>query len=247
LPVQAFSEELKEMRNVFLMKVGMVSSLIFGLAACSVDTPNNYQTQVPADYQAVDQTLPAWSEFSPKLDEKHEMVGTPEIQNVIESGEKLSCRTRRFDLTTNPTEIVTYNPDMGSFWVGSLLQGKGYKAGIGSLRELPIRQRTPITLFVNRFGGSTTKTVSLPNAATVQQGISDIIVELQNSKIPVSTDVSFESKRQYSLEQSLLEAGISAKFLGSSVKIRAKHVHHRNGTTTNPSFSIQFGFDPDSS
>ena len=52
-------------------------------------------------------------------------------------------------------------------WLGSLLQGDGYVNGLGSLKELPIRERAPLTIFIDLLGTGITQTIESPDAASV--------------------------------------------------------------------------------
>ncbi|ANY85535.1 hypothetical protein BB934_45795 (plasmid) [Microvirga ossetica] len=132
----------------------------------------------------------------------------------------MSCTTTPYSLTTNPDKIVTFAPDVAATWPGALMQGAGLSLGLGSFRELPIKKRAPIHLSVDLLASPNTKTVVNPSASTIRSAISDLIVPLQG-KEDFGGSIAFSMSETFSLEQSLLEVGLSAKYAGSEFK--AKH------------------------
>src|SRR5467141_3695741 len=90
--------------------------------------------------------LPSW----PQPNKPGNFVGdTTPAEDQVENGHAMSCSTTAYTLATNPEQIVMFEPDLGSLWPGSLLQGKGFAAEIGSLRELPIKKRSPLNVSVS--------------------------------------------------------------------------------------------------
>jgi hypothetical protein len=63
------------------------------------------------------------------------------------------CKTTRYTLAGNPDQIVIFQPDVQVLWPGALIQGNGLLS-IGSLRELPIRERAPIPVSVRAMARS---------------------------------------------------------------------------------------------
>jgi hypothetical protein len=98
---------------------------------------------------------------------------------------KYSCTTTPYSLSTSPDKIVSLDPDANKLWLGGLLQGQGYVDGLGSLRELPIRQRAPLKLYIDLLGKGVTETVPHPDAASMQQAISDLVLRATAAKTPV--------------------------------------------------------------
>jgi len=59
------------------------------------------------------------------------------------------CTSTPYSMTSNPREIVMYNPDVAIVWPGALIQGKSRKE-LGSLLGIPIAERTPIRISIRR-------------------------------------------------------------------------------------------------
>ena len=146
---------------------------------CS-DSPTDPVTPVnTANMDAFAADLPTWDEFSPQRQSANVQMGDPEEAPFTHDGRDFTCVTTNYSLTENPQEIVTFNPDSEILWLGSLLQGTGYVQGIGSLAELPIRQRAPLTISIDLLTQDNSRTVANPTVATVTQAIGDLISTAQ--------------------------------------------------------------------
>jgi hypothetical protein len=171
------------------------------------------------DYNQFSGSLPSWSQFSPVLsDQDKGDESATQFFDDISVGITYGCKSTPYTLTRTPEAIVTLSPDIDAFWVGSLLQGRGYREGIGSLTELPIRQRSPLTLYIDVLGPQISKVVDYPDAAKVQQSISDLILNLQDSKTPLGGSIAFSEKKVHSTEQAALSLGVSAKYMKVKIK-----------------------------
>ena len=67
------------------------------------------------------------------------------------------------------------DPDVNILWLGALLQGRGYKQGIGSLAEWSVRERAPLQIAIDLLDGRSTQVVVNPNMASVNQAIGSIV------------------------------------------------------------------------
>jgi hypothetical protein len=188
------------------------------------------------DYDGYSATLPTWESFSPQLPDAEVKLGETESRNRVFEGADYRCDTTPYSITKTPEKIVTLNPDIDAFWVGSLLQGKGYAQGLGSLRELPIRQRAPVTLYIDLLGPGINRTVENPDASSVQQAIAELIIELQRSNIPFSGDISYLETTKHTTEQSSLNVGVSGKFLSARVSASLASSRHFSETTVTAHF-----------
>lgn len=206
-----------------MRKLAYIALTTLVLAACSTVTPPDPETpkEGPSepgrsvDYTAYSAELPSWREFSPLQPAGEVKVeGSETTFNELVGAVVHTCTTESVDLTSNPSKIVTFNPDVGALWVGSLLQGKHYVDGVGSLAELPIRERAPITLFVDKLADDISRTVENPNAATVQQAISGLVNALDNTGGNVSSSIYYTVTTAYSAEQTAMHLGISARYGG---------------------------------
>jgi Thiol-activated cytolysin/Fibronectin type III domain len=136
-----------------------------------------------------------------------------------ESGQrKYECTVTQYTLQSSPDKIVTFNPDAGSLWVGSMLQGQGYVNGIGSLSELPIRERAPVKLFISLLGPGVTKEVAVPSGASVQQAVADLVIQAKQQNTPVPAVIDYKKEIASSSEEFMLKLGFSVKYMSVSVK-----------------------------
>ncbi|GGQ60479.1 thiol-activated cytolysin family protein [Couchioplanes azureus] len=139
---------------------------------------------------------------------------------------KYECQTTPRTLTANPSEIISLNADRGKLWLGALLQGSGYAGGPGSLAELPIRDRAPLTIYADLPGKRILRKVKLPTGARVQQAINDVVADAHSAQIEPPAAYDYDRKEAQSSEEALLKAGISVKYLGAranaSLKISRK-------------------------
>jgi len=191
--------------------------LVGMLAGCGEDETT--KPAVPAaDVNEYMTALPRWEEFSPALADAESATGETVIEEEIVDGTSFQCETTPYSLTRTPDKIVTLNPDSEILWPGSLLQGKGYAGGLGSLEELPIRQRAPLSLSIDLLSEGNTRTVDSPNLATVNQAIGSLIEAAENAGHAAGSDILFTQERMHSLGQASLKMGISATYMGAEVK-----------------------------
>ena len=86
-----------------------------------------------ADCNAYFALLPGWPEYSPEKPDEGKATGRKtSLCNDELEGVTYRWTATPYSLTRKPDQIVTYDPDFSVLWVGSLLQGQGYKDGIGS-------------------------------------------------------------------------------------------------------------------
>jgi hypothetical protein len=142
---------------------------------------------------------------------------------------KYACTLRHWTLSRNPESIALFNPDADVLWPGSLLQGKSYAAGAGALRELPIRQRAPLRIFVDLLNGKSVETVVAPDAASVHQAIGKIIEQAKQSETGIGGAISFSTKEFSSSTQAGLELAGSAKFM-KIAELEADYKSNRTST-----------------
>jgi len=202
-------------------------------AACS-DDPTAPEEQVPpADVNQYLQTLPTWDQVSPPLPDADDATGAPNEGEETIGGDPYECTTTPYSITRTPDRIVTLDPDVEILWVGSLLQGKGHMGGIGSLAELPIRQRAPMTLSIDLLTGNNTKTVSSPTVATVNSAVGELIQAASDAGHTAGSDIFFTQETAHSLVQAALSMGLSASYMGASIKASlASNISEETRTVT---------------
>jgi len=128
------------------------------------------------------------------------------------------CTSTPYSLTENPEKIVTLDPDANVLWLGALLQGKGYKDGIGSLAELPVRERAPLTISVDLLTEDNMRVVENPSLGTVNQALGEIVAGAAEADNRAGSSVSFAQERTYSVSQAALKLGLSAGYMSVSVQ-----------------------------
>jgi hypothetical protein len=189
------------------------------------------------DYNAYSASLPGWPQYSPEREDEDKAKGekTPLPPEVVENV-TYNCTTTPYSLTRTPEQIITYEPDSSVLWVGSLLQGKGYKDGIGSLKELPIRQRSPLVLSIDLLSNNNTVTVPDPNVASVQQAIGKLIEEATKAGGKSGSKISFNQLTTNELSETALKLGLSYKWLSGGVKSNLSFQRKTNENTITAHF-----------
>jgi hypothetical protein len=210
-----------------------VAALITG---CGDEDPVQPAVNV-ADVNGYLADLPSWTDFSPQLGSMNEAIGPPEESSEQIGTTSYVCTSTPYSITETPDEIVTFNPDSEILWLGALLEGRGYSQGIGSLSELPIRQRAPLTLSIDLLFNDNSRTIDNPDLASVNQEIGALIQAAQDAGHRAGSSISFDQTTTYSLEQSALTLGISASYLGSDVRSRLDASSSREERTVTAYFT----------
>lgn len=191
---------------------------LVALAACSKDDPVAPTIEKPANVNGYVAGLPAWSAFSPPMADADEATGAEvESDDTIE-GQPYQCTTTPYSITRTPDRIVTLNPDVEILWVGSLLQGKGHLGGIGQLAELPVRQRAPLSLSIDLLVGDNARVVPNPSVATVTSAIGDLIQTAEGQGHTAGSNIFYTKEETHSMNQAALAMGLSAAYMGASIK-----------------------------
>jgi hypothetical protein len=207
------------------------------LPACQQSTgPSDAGSRDNATYNAYNATLPTWAEAVPLEEYREEQMGDAETFDEMFEGVTYNCSTERYSLAANPEKIVTLQPDVDALWVGSLLQGKGHIEGIGSLAELPIRERAPLTIYLNILANDVTRTLDNPTGAGVHQAVGELVLLAQNSGAPTDSSINFHERQTHSVEQAALNFGFSARYLSSSIKGSLQAERNASETTITASF-----------
>lgn len=197
-----------------LTRMTALAALV-GLVGCSEDPTAPEDT---TDVNGYIQSLPTWREFAPLAPDENAPAGDASDPVTDTIGDTdYSCVTTPYSITSTPDRLAVFNPDSEILWLGALLQGKGHRNGLGSLAELPIRQRAPVTVFIDLLTDKTTRTVSNPTAATVGQAIGELVDIATQSGHQAGSRIFFDLKQTHSVRQAALELGVSARYLGTTV------------------------------
>jgi hypothetical protein len=167
-----------------------------------------------ADVDGYLRALPAWSEFAPLEPDAEAATGPTTSTTETIAGGNYRCTSTPYSITRTPEQIVTLNPDAEILWPGVLLQGKGYLQGIGSLQELPVRQRAPLTLSIDLLTDGTAQVVESPNLASVNQAVGTLIQAAHDRGHVSGSNIYYTQERTYSYDQVSLKMGVSAKYSG---------------------------------
>lgn len=206
------------MKNHRAISRGLLTMAALGLTLGGCGGSDTPVAPTPADLDAFFATLPAWEQYSPPLPDADATTGAPVDQPVEIGGEPYTETVTPCSITRTPEKIVTLNPDVEVLWVGSLLQGSGYRGGIGSLQELPIRQRAPVTLSISLLTGDNTRTVANPDQASVTQALGELVQAAEDAGHTAGSDIYFTKETTHSLDQASIKMGLSASYMGASVK-----------------------------
>ena len=126
------------------------------------------------------------------------------------------CQTQDMNLKTAPEEIVTFDLSSEFLWPGVLLQGGDFK--VGSIKELPIRQRAPLSVFVNFSDGNIRRTITNPTPGTIAAAVGDVIGDAQRSGYKPATKSVYRKTEGYNSEQMALHLGLSLKYMSASLR-----------------------------
>ena len=159
--------------------------------------------------------LPAWGTFS-----KNEGDTTlqDEPEKTIDWDERKVRERTHCSITKTPDKIVTMGAGANILYVGSLIQGKGFVGGLGTMAELPIRQRAPLTISINLLFNDNQRVVENPDLASVTQAVGELISAAHDAGYIAGTSTSCNIKEAHNLNQSMLDIGLSFHYMGFSAR-----------------------------
>jgi hypothetical protein len=206
-----------------LVRSGMI--LVLGLLLTPVACTDSSAPTAASDANSYIRSLPSWQEFSPTLPDANAIAGSGTESYEPVAGVTYHCQTTPYSITATPEKIVTLDPDSNILWLGALLQGDGYRGGIGSLQEWPVRERAPLTISIDLLDGNNTTTIEHPDLASVTQAIGNLVAYADASGHHGGSSVSFSQENTYSITQGMLALGVSAGYAGVSVKASLSVLH----------------------
>jgi hypothetical protein len=177
--------------------------------------------------------LPAWSDFCPLLENKDE---------EYEPTEAFSCEDKMIETTTpcsitrTPEDIVTYSAGSEILYLGSLIQGEGYMGGLGSIQQLPIYQRAPLSINISFSMGDNERTVENPSLTTVNQAIGELVENAQGEGHNAGSSISFKQITTHSVNHTALSLGLSAKYMTAKVQTDLEWEQTKESTTVSAYF-----------
>ena len=194
----------------------------------------------PADVDEYMGTLPTWGAFSPVLPDTNDIVAQGTESREIVDGTTYECTVSPYSITQTPDKIVTLDPDVNVLWLGALLQGSGYKDGIGSLTEWAVRERAPLRVSVDLLSTENSKMVEQPDLASVMQATGELISAAQASSHRGGSSVSFSQEKTHSVHQAAISLGISYRFVSAGVRAGlSAAASRRSNETTITAYFVQ--------
>jgi hypothetical protein len=164
-------------------------------------------------------SLPTWEEVSPYQD--HAVVETDTSTSCLDvvEDQRFLCVETPKSVTNTPDELITFNPAASILWPGALIQGRTYLGGLGTMQELPIRQRAPVTISIDILDQNNTRTVANPTMATVGSAVGELISAADALPNEFGSSVSYRRTEAYSLDQLSVDLGLSVKYLGGNARV----------------------------
>jgi len=166
--------------------------------------------------------LPSWETFSP---------AKADLDEYLEPSLDVNCEDLTVttitpaSITRTPEEIVTYDPNSEILYVGSLIQGQGYIGGLGSIKALPIYQRAPLTISISFQMADNSRVIQNPNLASVKSAIGELVETAQNAGHVSGSSIFYNESNSYSVGQTALSLGLSAKFMKASAQAQLEWEH----------------------
>ena len=196
-------------------------------AGCGDETTNpTGPCQSAADLQTC---LPTWSEFSPLATEQTPTATTesaPEevntqLERIDEDGELMQlgdvtfvCTDRTYSFSDNPEKALSFNIDQTVIWPGALIQGRSHRDGAGSLLELTIRERAPISVSLSFNNNNNTRLVDRPDNSSVGQALGEMIGNAEAEGLATANNITFTQETYSSEQQAAIAFGVSGKYFG---------------------------------
>lgn len=194
------------------MTLGLILVLIFSNCSKSEDEDEPTPTSNVNEYIL---SLPSWADFCPTKADSDDQLDT---SKDFDCDTKIITSTTPCSITRTPVEIVTYDPNSEILYLGSLIQGEGYIGGLGSIQSLPIYQRAPLTVSISFQMSNNSRVVENPNLASVKEAIGELVEAAENAGHVSGSSIFFDKRSSYSVQQTALALGLSAKFMKSSVQ-----------------------------
>lgn len=188
-----------------ITRASLVSMALAASAACG-DAPN---VQIPEPEQYLD-ALPAYPEPAESYDRATAGAQFEKTGDAV-------CSTTTYEIGNAPEDVVMFNGDPQIFWPGALIQGDSYESGSPLL--IPLEGRAPINISVQGLYADQASAFDVtPTQSEVTQAVSGLLAAAVRDDTPATQSVFFNQKEAYSFEQSALDLGFSARYLGARVR-----------------------------
>ncbi|KAK9695233.1 hypothetical protein K7432_013070 [Basidiobolus ranarum] len=161
--------------------------------------------------------LPDWSQFS-KLQTSKTVKGSVKNREASSGTVEYDCIVQDVSLTETPKDLVTFGTGSDAFWLGSLLQGKGYIDGMGGFKPLSIWDRNDQKVTIDFLNGKSATSVCKPDSGSVRDAIAKLIAKGKASKYKPGANIHYKTVEVNSAESAALSLGFGAKYLAFQAK-----------------------------
>ncbi|WP_028648012.1 thiol-activated cytolysin family protein [Nocardiopsis sp. CNT312] len=164
----------------------------------------------PIDMTEYVSGLQDWTQIAPQFRQSTRAPkGDPVTNEEIEQGRTWVVTTRKYTLSTTPKDVVLASGLNTAIWPGALIQGG--PAAQGALSELVISQRKPLTVSTNLTSLAQTRVTGVePSQSAVREAIATMV----RGQPGAAGSIDYTIEEASSIQSGLLEAGISASYLG---------------------------------
>ncbi|ORX97792.1 Perfringolysin [Basidiobolus meristosporus CBS 931.73] len=180
--------------------------------AAPVDLPSD-RSQIN-DYFA---TLPDWDKFA-NVQSSDTIKGDVKSQEASMGSVQLECSVQDITLTDTPKELVTFGTGSDAFWLGALLQGKGYVDGVGGFKPLPIGDRNEQKITVDFLNGKSSSSICKPDSGAVRDAIAGLVSHAKSGGYRPGANIHYKTVEVNSAESAALNLGFGAKYLAFQAK-----------------------------
>jgi len=191
--------------------------------------------------------LPSWQEYSPtQADQAPTAEGAPTTNEVTQTLERIDstgntvslgnvtfvCTDQTYNFRDNPEKALSFNIDQTVIWPGALVQGKSHRDGtsIGSLLELPIRQRAPLNVSLTFNNQDNTRLVDDPDNSSIGAAIGSMIGNAEAEGLATANNIDFKQEEYSSEEQAAAAFKVSGRYLAFEASAKGSYTR---STTTN--------------
>lgn len=210
-----------------------LAAMIVSMVACSETTTGPDPIDQCAGKDALGSCLPTWSEFSP-LQASMAPTEDPSATQVSEVTEELErfdeqtgalvtlgsatfvCTDKTYSFTDNPSQALSFRLDETVIYPGALIQGLSHREGnsIGSVLELPIRERAPINVTLTFNNQDNTRLVNTPDNSSIAEALGSMIGNAEAEGLATANNIDFKQETYSSEQQAALSFGVSGRYLG---------------------------------
>lgn len=164
----------------------------------------------PADMTEYVTGLDPWHKVAKQVETPSRTPkGDPVKTEETDQGQKWVVTTQKYELATTPQQVVLASGLNPAIWPGALIQGA--PAAQGALSELVIGQRKPFTVSINLTSLPKTRVTGVEAS---QSAVREAVASLVRGQKGTAGRILHSVKESSSIQSGLLEAGISASYMG---------------------------------